>query len=130
MDSDVVRCHRRLSRPWKLAEFYAGLLGWEISTDISTEDWGNLRTDDVELSFQRVENYQRPSRPGQEHPQQFHLDFEVDEFEPEQCRVIKLGATLQKSFAGESGYGCRSTSTRPGIRSACAATLPSPDRTR
>ncbi|MCX5052430.1 MULTISPECIES: VOC family protein [unclassified Streptomyces] len=91
--------------PWKLAEFYAELLGWEINTGISTKDWVNLRNDGVELSFQRVENYKRPSWPGQEHPQQFHLDFEVDEFEPEHRRVTKLGATLQKSFVGESGYG-------------------------
>ncbi|MFD6323658.1 VOC family protein [Streptomyces sp. NPDC058442] len=91
--------------PRKLAGFYAELLGWEINTDISTEDWVNLRNDGVELSFQRVENYRRPSWPGQEHPQQFHLDFEVDEFEPEHRRVIELGATFQKSFVGESGYG-------------------------
>ncbi|UXY32340.1 VOC family protein [Streptomyces sp. HUAS TT20] len=44
--------------PWKLAEFYAELLGWEINTDISQKDWVNLRNDGVELSFQRVENYQ------------------------------------------------------------------------
>ena len=63
---------------WKPAEFHAELLGWEINTGISTKDWVNLRNDGVELSFQRVENYKRPSWPGQEHPQQFHLDFEVD----------------------------------------------------
>ncbi|MEU0117555.1 VOC family protein [Streptomyces bobili] len=91
--------------PWKLTEFYAELLSWEINTDISTEDWVNLRNDGIELSFQRVENYQQPSWPGQEHPQQFHLDFEVDEFEAEQRRVVALGATFQKSFVGESGYG-------------------------
>ncbi|MFC8199200.1 VOC family protein [Streptomyces sp. NPDC060006] len=91
--------------PWKLAKFYAELLGWEINTDISQEDWVNLRNDGVELSFQRVENYQPPTWPGQEHPQQFHLDFEVDEFEPEHRRATELGATLQKSFVGESGYG-------------------------
>ncbi|MEU0405999.1 VOC family protein [Streptomyces sp. NPDC006197] len=76
-----------------------------MKRSLSQKDWVNLRNDGVELSFQRVENYQRPSRPGQEHPQQFHLDFEVDEFEPGQRRAIKLGATLQKSFVGESGYG-------------------------
>ncbi|MET8454736.1 VOC family protein [Streptomyces sp. NPDC005209] len=91
--------------PWKLAEFYAELLGWEINTDISQKDWVNLQNDGVELSFQRVENYQQPNWPDQEHPQQFHLDFEVDEFKPEQHRVIKLGATLQKSFIDDSGYG-------------------------
>jgi hypothetical protein len=29
----------------------------------------------------------------------------VDEIEPEQRRVIELGATLQKDFIGPEGYG-------------------------
>ena len=33
------------------------------------------------------------------------LDFGVDEIEPEQRRVVKLGATLQKDFIGPEGYG-------------------------
>ena len=91
--------------PWKLAEFYGELLGWEINTETSRQDWVYLRNAGVTLSFQRVQDYQPPRWPGQEHPQQFHLDFEVDEFAPEHERVSKLGATLQGSFVGEAGYG-------------------------
>ncbi|WP_341846337.1 VOC family protein [Streptomyces regalis] len=77
----------------------------------------------MELSFQRVENYQRPSWPGQEHPQQFHLDFEVDEFEPEHRRVIELGAIFQESFVGESGYG-RQVCTDPAGHPFCLCRNP------
>ncbi|MFI7414793.1 hypothetical protein ACIBU0_39775 [Streptomyces sp. NPDC049627] len=38
-----------------------------------------------------MENYQPPSRPGQEHPQQFHLDFE-------------LGATFRKVYTDPAGH--------------------------
>ncbi|ADD40748.1 VOC family protein [Stackebrandtia nassauensis] len=90
--------------PMKLGGFYAELLGLELADD-STDAWANIHCDGFTLAFQRVENYQRPKWPSQEHPQQFHIDFEVDEFEPEQRRAIKLGATLQKNNIGESGYG-------------------------
>ena len=40
-------------------------------------------------------------------PKQFHLDFEVDEIESEQRRVLDLGATLQQDFIGPDGYGWR-----------------------
>jgi Glyoxalase-like domain len=59
----------------------------------------------VDLAFQRVEDYRPPRWPDDEHPKQYHLDFEVDEIEPEQRRVVKLGATLQKDFIGPEGYG-------------------------
>ena len=41
----------------------------------------------VELAFMRVDDYRAPQWPDSEHPKQFHLDFEVDEIEPEQRRV-------------------------------------------
>src|SRR5690606_42054639 len=39
------------------------------------------------------------------HPKQYHLDFEVDEFEPEHDRIVELGATFQKRFVNDEGYG-------------------------
>lgn len=35
-----------------------------------------------------------PEWPGQEHPQQFHLDFDVDDLDADEKRVLELGATL------------------------------------
>jgi hypothetical protein len=62
---------------------------------------------DVDLGFQRVGDYPPPRWPDGEHPKQYHLDFEVTEIEPEQRRVVELGATLQKDFIGPDGYGWR-----------------------
>ncbi|MCD0446496.1 VOC family protein [Glycomyces sp. A-F 0318] len=90
--------------PMKLAAFYAAVVGRGL-TDSSDDDWAGITYGEVELAFQRVEEYRPPSWPGSEHPKQYHLDFEVDEFEPEQRRVIELGATWQKDFIRDDGYG-------------------------
>ena len=46
------------------------------------------------LAFQRVDGYRPPSWPGQEHPQQIHFDFDVDDIEADEKRVLELGATV------------------------------------
>lgn len=90
--------------PMKLAAFYAEVTGRPVK-DGSDDHWAGIKFGEIELAFQRVDDYRAPKWPSDEHPKQFHLDFEVDEFEPEQRRVIKLGATLQKNFIGPEGYG-------------------------
>ena len=54
-----------------------------------------------------MEDYRAPQWPDSEHPKQFHLDFEVDDIEAEQSRVLALGATLQQDSLGADGYGWR-----------------------
>ncbi|GAB3234418.1 VOC family protein [Glycomyces halotolerans] len=90
--------------PMKLAAFYAEVTGMEVKPD-SNDQWAGIRFGEIELAFYRVENYKPPTWPGDEHPKQYHLDFEVDEFEPEQQRILKLGATFQKNFINDEGYG-------------------------
>ncbi|WP_026932353.1 VOC family protein [Glycomyces tenuis] len=90
--------------PMALVSFYAEVTGRSPKPD-SDGDWAGIRFGEIELAFQRVERYRPPTWPGDEHPKQYHLDFEVDEFEPEQRRVVELGATLQKNFIGPEGYG-------------------------
>ena len=81
--------------PVRLAEFYAALLGGQVVTDPDDPEWVDVvGFEGTPLSFQRVEGYQRPSWPGQEHPQQFHLDFDVDDLEADERRVLDLGATV------------------------------------
>ena len=88
----------------KLAAFYSEVTGRAVKPD-SHEDWAGIPFGEVELAFQRVEDYRPPTWPSNEHPKQYHLDFEVDEFEPEQLRVVELGATLQQNFINDEGYG-------------------------
>lgn len=90
--------------PMRLAAFYAEVVGREL-TATSDDRWAGIDFGEVELAFQRVEDYRPPTWPSAEHPKQYHVDFEVDEFEPERRRVVALGATHQQDFIDPEGYG-------------------------
>src|SRR6266851_4600380 len=76
----------------KLASFYAELAGWEIIRKDS--DWITIRTGEgQEIAFQLAADHVAPQWPGQEHPQQFHLDLLVDGYQAAAERAIGLGAT-------------------------------------
>ncbi|MFI7322098.1 VOC family protein [Streptomyces venezuelae] len=90
----------------KLAAFYSQVTGVPVKAD-STEHWAGIRLGDIELAFTPVEDYRAPQWPGSEHPKQFHLDFEVDDIEAEEHRVLALGATLKQDMIGPEGYGFR-----------------------
>ena len=107
--------------PMKLAAFYSQVTGRALREG-SYEDFACITFGEVDLAFQRVADYRPPRWPDGEHPKQYHLDFEVDEIEPERRRVVELGATLQKDFIGPDGYGWQVYTDRSGIPSACAAT--------
>jgi predicted enzyme related to lactoylglutathione lyase len=75
-----------------LAEFYAELAGWEITS--RDDDWIDVRMPDGnEISFQLAPDHLAPRWPGQEHPQQFHLDLQVEDTAAAAERAVKLGAT-------------------------------------
>jgi len=75
-----------------LASFYADLTGWEIVK--KTDRWVRLRTDDgQEIGFQCSPEHIAPEWPGQDLPQQFHLDITVDGHEAATERAVALGAT-------------------------------------
>ena len=52
------------------------------------------------LSFQAVEGYRAPSWPGQERPQQAHIDIGVTDLDAAQQQVLALGATLLEDWNG------------------------------
>ncbi|MBK5307727.1 MAG: VOC family protein [Frankiaceae bacterium] len=90
--------------PTRLAAFYSEVTGRAL-VEGSSADMALIAFGEVDLAFQRVNDYRAPRWPEGEHPKQFHLDFEVDQIEAEQRRVTKLGATMQKDFIGPEGYG-------------------------
>ncbi|WP_424212333.1 VOC family protein [Streptomyces sp. BI20] len=90
----------------ELARFYSGVTGLPVKED-STAEWAGIQVGDVELAFTPVEHYRAPRWPDAEHPKQFHLDFEVDDIDAEERRVLALGATLHRSHVGPEGYGFR-----------------------
>jgi predicted enzyme related to lactoylglutathione lyase len=90
--------------PMKLAAFYGEVTGRALM-DGSSGDFAAITFGEVDLAFQRAADYRPPRWPDAEHPKQYHLDFEVDDIEAEQHRVVQLGATLQKDLTGPDGYG-------------------------
>lgn len=77
--------------PSALARFYADLVGWEVGDDDGR--WVELRSaHGATIAFQRVEGYQPPRWPSTEHPQQAHLDFEVDDLDVGEAHALAIGA--------------------------------------
>jgi catechol-2,3-dioxygenase len=75
-----------------VASFYADLTGWETTERDS--DWITLRAPDgQEVAFQLAPDHLPPQWPGQERPQQFHLDLFVEGREAAAERAVGLGAT-------------------------------------
>ncbi|WP_211244171.1 VOC family protein [Actinospica robiniae] len=76
----------------RLTTFYAELAGWRVAERDS--DWNTVETGDGRrISFQLAPDHVAPQWPGQEHPQQFHLDLQVDGIEAAAARAEQLGAT-------------------------------------
>ena len=76
----------------KLADFYVQLAGWEVVRAVP--DWITVQTaDGQQIAFQQVASHVSPQWPGQELPQQFHLDLLVDGHEAAAERAVALGAT-------------------------------------
>ncbi len=83
-----------------LAGFYAGLLDWEVS-DGDDGEWVDVRSvDGQSLSFQPVADYRAPVWPGQDVPQQMHLDVVVDDLDTAEESVLALGATRHEHQPG------------------------------
>ena len=89
-----------------LAAFYAQVTGRPVKEG-SDEHWAGIQFGDIELAFTRVEDYRAPQWPDGAHPKQFHLDFEVDDVDGEERRILALGATRRQDSIGADGYGWR-----------------------
>lgn len=80
--------------PVRLAEFYAELLGSRVVMEPDEPDWVEVvEFEGTQLAFQRVDGHQPPGSPGEGHPQQVHPDFDVDDIEADEKRVLELGGT-------------------------------------
>ena len=79
-------------------------------------DWITVRTGDgQEVAFQLAPDHVAPQWPGQEHPQQFHLDLFIDGHEAAAERAVGLGATRPADGRAGSRWPIR-----PATRSTCA----------
>ena len=85
--------------PGALATFYGAILGWTAKTD---DGWAEIRPDDGSdcISFQQVENYRAPEWPGQDVPQQMHLDVMVRDLDQGEAAVVQLGGVKAEHQPG------------------------------
>ena len=86
-----------------LASFYAELLGMRIIR----EDWFVIAKDESSfprLAFDEASDYRPPRWPDPEHPQQLHLDIQVDNLEAAEELALRLGATRLKDMGEYPSY--------------------------
>lgn len=77
-----------------LAAFYHELAAWRVMPG-EEDDWITLVTDDGwRIGLQRAADLVPPGWPGQERPQQAHLDLRVPDLEEATDRARQLGATM------------------------------------
>jgi catechol 2,3-dioxygenase-like lactoylglutathione lyase family enzyme len=80
--------------PTTLARFYAALTGWPVrdSTE-EDDDWVELvAPEGPTLAFQLAPGHEPPHWPSDDHPQQVHLDFDVDDLDAGEQAVLAIGA--------------------------------------
>ena len=86
--------------PKALADFYGALLEWKVEHD---DDWCSVRAEYGDsMSFQKVDTFTPPQWPGQDIPQQMHLDLVVDDLDAAEAAVLELGATKHEHQPGTS----------------------------
>jgi hypothetical protein len=84
--------------PEALGAFYGALLDWKVEL---SPGWADIRADSGQcISFQQVADYTPPRWPGQDAPQQMHLDVIVDDLDSAEAAVLKLGATKHEHQPG------------------------------
>jgi len=87
--------------PAELARFYGELLGWKPSVD-DDGSWAEVKSGHQAFFFQQVEGYRAPDWPGQDVPQQMHLDVDVDDLDQAEAATLALGATKHPNQPGET----------------------------
>ena len=76
----------------RVGSFYAELTGWEVVRK-DADRFGVRTPDGQEIEFQRAPDHVAPRWPGQERPQQFHLDLRIGDHLAAAERAVGLGAT-------------------------------------
>ena len=87
--------------PGALARFYGEMLGWNVSVD-DDGTWAEIRNEagDNCICFQQVDGYAPPQWPGQERPQQMHLDVMVRDLDEGEAAALAIGAVKAEHQPG------------------------------
>jgi hypothetical protein len=79
--------------PVVLAAFYERATGMTPAAGSGADFAGLNDVHGFFMGFQHVLEYRAPQWPGQEMPQQSHLDFEVDNLDLAEAELLRLGAS-------------------------------------
>ncbi|MFC9293742.1 VOC family protein [Streptomyces sp. NPDC057011] len=90
--------------PLALAAFYQEATGFEPHPKSDADFAGLSTADGLFLGFQRVHDYRAPRWPDQTVPQQFHLDFEVEDLDEAEAWLLELGAGKPDHQPGEERW--------------------------
>jgi catechol 2,3-dioxygenase-like lactoylglutathione lyase family enzyme len=94
--------------PVLLAHFYRAITGGEVNRPDPRwrvdADWSTLHANGMVLGFQRAHAYRPPHWPDPAYPQQFHLDFEVDNLAETHHQVLAHGGRLLDPDLGGRGW--------------------------
>ena len=74
-----------------LAAFYATITGGRISFE--HDSWATLRCPGGRIDFQTAPGYIAPTWPDDSSSMQMHLDFDVDDLDATEQKVLAAGAT-------------------------------------
>lgn len=88
----------------RLARFYADLTGGEVTGEYPEYGYASADVAGTPVNFQSVEGYTRPEWPGQERPQQFHLDFRVPDLEAATQHALSLGGSVARDPGGDATW--------------------------
>lgn len=75
----------------RLAAFYADIMGGRIT--FANEEWATVRGAGGRIDFQTAPGYRPPTWPDPASSMQMHLDFDVDDLDATEARVLAAGAT-------------------------------------
>ncbi|HVW39760.1 MAG TPA: VOC family protein [Amycolatopsis sp.] len=89
--------------PRTLAGFYSALT--RMREAFSSDGFVALRAGSgCDLGFQRVDGYRAPQWPGQDLPQQFHLDLRTDDLDATEQLALDLGAAKPDHQPGDGRW--------------------------
>ena len=101
-----------------LATFYEQLAGWRRVPGGEEDDWITIDSGDGwRIGLQQAADQRPPRWPGQDSPQQAHLDFRVPDIDAAADRARQLGASLLRS-----NERWHTLADPPATRSTCALT--------
>jgi hypothetical protein len=84
----------------KLAQFYAEITGGEVA--YQDDEWATVTGPGGRIDFQTAPGYRAPTWPDATSSMQMHLDFDVDDLDEAEARVLAAGATKYEFQPGQT----------------------------